>query len=198
MREDVVMTPSMTPFEEELFGLLSREILVDDDVPHGFHRESPLFDALGLDSTDALKIAVLIEARYGVALRPGETADGARFATLAGLAAHVEAARPREVRREAPAKPVSGGALRALVVGRLREAMVEMFDVEPAKVTEAARLFEDLGLDSIDALDMVGRLQEIVGCRIPESKLRDVRRVGDVVDVCVEMGVNAELMAAAQ
>ncbi len=42
-------------------------------------------------------------------------------------------------------------------------------------------MFVDLDLDSIDAIDLVVKLQEWTGRRVPEETLRAVRTVDDVV-----------------
>ena len=50
-----------------------------------------------------------------------------------------------------------------------------------------ARLIEDLDLDSIDAVDMAARIQELTGKRVAEDDLVRMRTVGDVVDVIEKM-----------
>lgn len=69
------------------------------------------------------------------------------------------------------------------ILQKITASLVEMFELDPSKVTPDARLFEDLDLDSIDAIDMAVRMQELTGRRVEESELRRVRTVGDVVDV---------------
>lgn len=66
----------------------------------------------------------------------------------------------------------------------LAAALEELFEVAPGKVVPEARLFEDLDLDSIDAVDLLVRLQGLVGRRIRAEEFRSVRTVQDVVD-CV-------------
>jgi acyl carrier protein len=46
-------------------------------------------------------------------------------------------------------------------------------------------LYEDLDLDSIDAVDLIVKLSELTGRKISPEAFRSVRSVGDVV-VCVE------------
>lgn len=67
------------------------------------------------------------------------------------------------------------------VFGHIQAIMVEMFELEQDDVTMEAKLFEELDLDSIDAIDLVARLQQLTGSRVEEDKLREVRTVGDVV-----------------
>lgn len=71
------------------------------------------------------------------------------------------------------------------VLTRLRTMLVTMFDIDPAKIVPEAKLVDDLDLDSIDAIDMVAKLHELTGRRIEEAALRQIRTVGDVVDLVV-------------
>lgn len=63
--------------------------------------------------------------------------------------------------------------------------LAEKFDVPAEKVTPEARLFEDLELDSIDALDLAGLLEAEHGMRLDENDLRRIRTVGDIVGYVV-------------
>ena len=58
----------------------------------------------------------------------------------------------------------------------------EMFEVPAEAVTLEAKLFEDLDLDSIDAVDLVVRLQDLTGRKIKPEQFKTVRTVSDVVD----------------
>jgi acyl carrier protein len=64
---------------------------------------------------------------------------------------------------------------------RVREMLAETFELDPDRITPDARLYEDLDLDSIDALDMVVKLQELIHRRVAEDELRGLRTVDDVV-----------------
>ena len=72
---------------------------------------------------------------------------------------------------------------RAEISSEVRRRISEMFELDPAKVREESLLREDLDLDSIDAIDLAVRIQELTGTRIEESLLRNVRTVGDVIDL---------------
>lgn len=65
---------------------------------------------------------------------------------------------------------------------RVSETMQELFNIEPARLKPETTLIGDLGLDSIDAIDLAARLEEITGRRLPEAKLRGLRTVADVVE----------------
>lgn len=58
----------------------------------------------------------------------------------------------------------------------------ELFEVPPEKITLEAKLFEELDLDSIDAVDLVVRLQDLTGKKISPEQFKTVRTVSDVVD----------------
>lgn len=62
-----------------------------------------------------------------------------------------------------------------------------LFDIAERDVTLEARLYEDLDLDSIDAVDLVVRLQEITKKRIKPDQFKSVRTVRDVVDAVAEL-----------
>jgi acyl carrier protein len=57
-----------------------------------------------------------------------------------------------------------------------------LFEISPEQITWEARLEEDLDLDSIDAVDLVVRLQEITKKRIQPEQFKSVRTVEDIVD----------------
>ena len=67
------------------------------------------------------------------------------------------------------------------------ESMVEMFHLDPKNVTLEARLLEDLDLDSIDAVDLAAKMQELTGKRLAEEDLRGLRTIEDVVVVVERM-----------
>ena len=67
------------------------------------------------------------------------------------------------------------------ILDRLREVLTDTFEIEPAKITREADLFRDLDLDSIDAVDLAVKLQEMTGKRIRPEEFKTVRTVGDVV-----------------
>ncbi|MCF8467624.1 MAG: acyl carrier protein [Sneathiella sp.] len=64
----------------------------------------------------------------------------------------------------------------------LRGYLEDLFEVPPEIITPEALLYEDLDLDSIDAVDLVVKLQDLTGKKIPPDEFRTVRSVGDVVD----------------
>lgn len=64
----------------------------------------------------------------------------------------------------------------------LSKVLRDLFDLPPEQITPGARLAEDLDLDSIDAVDLMARLQQYTGKRIAASEFKTVRTISDVVD----------------
>ena len=73
---------------------------------------------------------------------------------------------------------------RTEVYQKLVGYLEELFEVPPSKVTMQSRLNEDLDLDSIDAVDLVVKLQQFTNRKFKPEEFRNVRTVGDIVD-CV-------------
>ena len=68
------------------------------------------------------------------------------------------------------------------ILAEVRTAMVELFELEPERITLEARLYDDLEIDSIDAIDLIDRLRQVSGKKIPAERFRSVRTIGDLVD----------------
>lgn len=64
----------------------------------------------------------------------------------------------------------------------LVDIIAEDFEVERAEITLGAHLYEELDLDSIDAVDLVVKLREITGKKIEPETFKQVRTVEDVVN----------------
>ena len=87
------MSPQ-TDAERALAELLVESLNLDDTDPASIDPEAPLFNAgLGLDSIDALELALAISKRYGFQLRSDNDENRRIFASLRALSAHVEASK---------------------------------------------------------------------------------------------------------
>jgi acyl carrier protein len=71
---------------------------------------------------------------------------------------------------------------RSDVLAELSGYLRNTFEVPSEKIVLEARLFEDLDLDSIDAVDLVVKLQDYTGKKIQVAEFKSVRTVGDVVE----------------
>jgi acyl carrier protein len=70
---------------------------------------------------------------------------------------------------------------------RLSVILQETFDTEASKITPEARLYEDLDIDSIDAVDLIVKLKPIAGKRLHPDVFKAVRTLQDVVDALYEL-----------
>ncbi|MBY0468037.1 MAG: acyl carrier protein [Burkholderiaceae bacterium] len=68
------------------------------------------------------------------------------------------------------------------IFDRLRGILVETFDIEADRVVPQARLYDDLDIDSIDAVDLIVKLKPLVGKRLQPEAFKAVRTVQDVID----------------
>lgn len=68
-----------------------------------------------------------------------------------------------------------------MVFEKVREILCNQFDVEEDEVTLTTRIGEDLGADSLDAVDMLMSLEDEFDVEIPDEEIENIRTVGDLV-----------------
>ena len=73
------------------------------------------------------------------------------------------------------------------VLSAIVDVLVSEFELDRAKLVPEARLFEDLDLDSIDAVALVVRLQQQTGLKVKAEDFKAIRTLGDVADVIVKL-----------
>jgi len=73
------------------------------------------------------------------------------------------------------------------ILSALQTILSDLFEVDKASIVEDAKLYEDLDLDSIDAIDMIVQLQKMIGKTVKPEDFRSVRTVKDVVDVVYQL-----------
>ena len=64
---------------------------------------------------------------------------------------------------------------------KIKDILVEEVECDPAKLTHDVNLFTELDLDSIDAVDLVVRLQQETQKKVNPEDFRQIRTLGDVV-----------------
>jgi len=69
----------------------------------------------------------------------------------------------------------------------LKKLLTENFEMAEDIITLDARLYEDLDLDSIDAVDMIVELKRITGKNIDPQAFKKVRTVEDVVSAVFDL-----------
>ncbi len=64
----------------------------------------------------------------------------------------------------------------------------ESFEIEKEKLHPQAHIFQDLGIDSLDVVDLVVALQKSFGVNIRnEEKVRNIRTLQDIYDFIAEI-----------
>jgi len=65
----------------------------------------------------------------------------------------------------------------------LKKILTKLFEVPENEVTLESKLYEDLDLDSIDAVDLIVHLQSITGRKFNPEEFKSVRTIDDVVTI---------------
>ena len=73
------------------------------------------------------------------------------------------------------------------IYNKLAEILTEEFEISEDLVKPEANLFEDLELDSIDAVDLAVKLQFFTDKKISPENFKQIRTVDDVVDAIEEL-----------
>ena len=71
---------------------------------------------------------------------------------------------------------------KAQILERVVAILHDTFGIERERIVPEARLFDDLDIDSIDAVDLIVQLKPLVGKRLQPDEFKSVRTVQDVVD----------------
>lgn len=87
----------LTPFELQVAGLIVQALELEEVQPEDIDPDAPLFgEGLGLDSLDALEMALAVSKKYGFQLRSDDANNTRIFASLRSLSAHIAQHRTKE------------------------------------------------------------------------------------------------------
>lgn len=85
-----------TELESEIKGIIIEALMLEDVTPDEIVTADALFDTgLGLDSIDALELAIALEDKYGVTIEDDPEKNQQIFASVAALATFVDANRSK-------------------------------------------------------------------------------------------------------
>lgn len=80
-----------TPEERELAELIVSALNLEDVAAEEIDPDAPLFgEGLGLDSIDALEIALEVSKRHGIQIRAEDEENRRIFSSLRSLSAHIQ------------------------------------------------------------------------------------------------------------
>lgn len=67
------------------------------------------------------------------------------------------------------------------IIDLTNQVFEESFEIEPDRLKPEMNIFEDLGLDSLDIVDLVVALQQKFGVNIrDDERARQIRTLGDI------------------
>ena len=69
----------------------------------------------------------------------------------------------------------------------LTDALVNLFEIEPERIKPETNLYEDLEIDSIDAIDLIDHIKRETGSKLQAEDFRNVRTVEDVVQAVLKV-----------
>jgi len=69
----------------------------------------------------------------------------------------------------------------------LQHILSDTFQIESSRILPQAKLYEDLELDSIDAIDLIVRIEDITKLRLKTENFKKVRTIQDVIDTISDL-----------
>lgn len=69
-----------------------------------------------------------------------------------------------------------------MVFKKIQSIIVEELNLDKEKVTRESRLQEDLGVDSLDAVELIINIEDEFGIQITDEEASDIKTVGELVD----------------
>jgi acyl carrier protein len=73
------------------------------------------------------------------------------------------------------------------IYSELKIILIELFEIEPELITLESNLFEDLDIDSIDAVDLIVKLREMTGQKVDPEIFKKIRTLEDIIDAVIEL-----------
>lgn len=68
----------------------------------------------------------------------------------------------------------------------LREIIAKIVEIEPEKITPEASFVDDLGMDSMMALEILAAMEKKYKIQVPEEKLGQIKNLKEVVNLAKE------------
>ena len=69
------------------------------------------------------------------------------------------------------------------IMVRVKQVLVTTFELDEAAIVPEAQLYQELDLDSLDAIDLAVKLKSETGIKLKEEEMKAIRTVSDIVDV---------------
>lgn len=69
------------------------------------------------------------------------------------------------------------------IFGILKGALVELFEIDESKIARDSKIYDDLGIDSIDAVDLMLHIKKKTGYQMEASDFKSVKTLWDIVEI---------------
>ncbi len=73
------------------------------------------------------------------------------------------------------------------IFSQVQEVLMELTELDANQVQPETGLFDELDMDSIDAVDLVVKLQTLTHRKIQPEEFKQIRTVNDVVDAVANL-----------
>jgi acyl carrier protein len=65
---------------------------------------------------------------------------------------------------------------------QIRHILIDRFEVDESLISAHANLYEELEIDSIDAVDLLVYVKEVTGKKVSPEQFKEVRTIENVID----------------
>ncbi|MCL2247950.1 MAG: acyl carrier protein [Oscillospiraceae bacterium] len=69
-----------------------------------------------------------------------------------------------------------------MVFDKIKEILIDQFDVDGDSITKETDLMSDLGADSLDLVELIMTLEEEYGINATDESVYELKTVGEIVD----------------
>jgi len=69
------------------------------------------------------------------------------------------------------------------ILVEVKKVLIDEFEVEEEKITLDASFYEDLGLDSLDAIDLIVTLNNLYNIEVDSAESEEIRTVQNLIDI---------------
>ena len=73
------------------------------------------------------------------------------------------------------------------VFAKLKDVLINEFDIEESEITPEANIVTDLDLDSIDAVELIVKMKPFLNAKIEPDVFKSVKTVDDVTEILVPL-----------
>ena len=171
--QNVTVMSDLNAIKNDLKVLIVESLNLEDLSPADIGDRDTLFgEGIGLDSIDALELGMAISKRYQIKLSKDRDENTKHFKNVEALATLI-------LELTNKWSKMTRQEINKMVIDTLKEA----FDLSVEDLAPNAKLYEDLDLDSLDAIDLAVKLKNDTGLTLDEDEMRSLVELSDLMDL---------------